>query len=119
MEEKRKFPRFQIRKTMAYYPHDNIVRFNYTTSNNICRGGVCINAMSFLVHEGDIVNMEINIDGRKCASATGKVIWVKRLELGLPSYIEAAAVSVNDEVAGIKFIDIDPSGLASIVGSKK
>lgn len=119
MEEKRKFPRYQARNSMAYYPHNDIVRFSYTTSNNISRGGVCINAISGLVHKGDIINMEINLDGRKCASVKGKVVWVKRLDLGLPSYIEAAAVSVNDEVAGIEFMNSDPSRLEILINPKK
>lgn len=113
MEDKRKFPRFQVRKPIAYYPEDDVTRFTYTRSNNISRGGVCINAMSNIVHKDDIINMEININGNECASATGKVIWTKRFDLD--SHSGSDAEFINNEVAGIEFLKIDPAHLQNLL----
>jgi hypothetical protein len=119
MEDKRKFPRLESPLALAYYPQDKVLQFSYTISKNVCRGGLCIPAVSSIAKDGDIIKMEIEIDEKFCISATGKVKWVKMLNREASLDEKAAIEFINDEEAGIEFIDIAPADIDRLTNTQR
>lgn len=119
MEERRRSPRLELPLALAYYPKDNALQFNYTISKNISRGGLCIPAVSGIAKEGDIIKMEIEIDGKYCVTATGKVKWAKKFCHKTGSRKKTISEFANDQEAGIEFIDTPSADIDRVINSER
>lgn len=118
MEDKRKFPRFELPLAIAYYSQDKVMQFSYAVSKNVSRGGICIPAISNIVKNGGIIKMEIEIAEKQCVPITGKVRWVKTLNRKASLDEEVAIEFVNDEEAGIEFIDVKPADIDMLINTQ-
>ena len=118
MEDKRKFPRFELPLAIAYYPQDKVMQFSYAVSKNVSRGGICIPAISSIVKNGGIIKMEIEIAEKQCVSMIGKVKWVKTLNRKASLDEEAGIEFINDEEAGIEFIDVKSADIGRLINTK-
>ena len=115
MENRRKFPRFDLQLALTYYPKDNATQFSYTVSKNVSRSGICITAISSIVKKGDIIKMERKINEKQYVLVTGKVRWVKTLNRKASLDEELPIELANDEEAGIEFIDVDPADINKLM----
>ena len=115
MENRRKFPRFDLRLAITYYPQDKTTQFSYTVSKNVSRSGICITAISSIVKKGDIIKMEIKINEKQYVLVTGRVRWVKTFNRKASLDEELPIELANDEEAGIEFIDVDPADINKLM----
>lgn len=105
MEDKRKFPRFELPFPLMYYPEKEPLQFSYSISKNVSRGGLRMPAISSIIKNGDVIKMEIGINKEHCISATGKVKWSKILNSDASLNKEAIKEFIADEEVGVEFID--------------
>jgi hypothetical protein len=119
MEDKRKFPRFELPLPLIYYPEKEPLQFSYSISKNVSRGGLCIPAISSIIKNGDIIKMEIGIDKEHCISATGKVRWSNTLNSDAPANKEVAREFIADEEVGVEFIDAVSTDIDRLLNVKR
>jgi hypothetical protein len=118
MENRRRFPRFQVQLAIAYYPQDKATQFSYTVSKNVSRSGICIPANSSIAKNSSILEMEIEIAEKQCVPVTGKVKWVKMLNHKAPLGEELPIEFANDEEVGIEFVDVKPADIDRLIDTQ-
>lgn len=111
MEEKRKFPRFNLPLEVIYSPKGTGVIYSRSISKNISKGGICIPVLSRLVRAGDDIKLEIYSKAMKNnpVPAKGRVVWMKET-----SGLSSVSVSPDGE-AGIEFTEIDAFGIEKLI----
>ncbi len=97
MQEKRRFPRLDIRVKVEYQiaesPQNKIKSF----TKNVSQGGICLFLDSSL-DKGTLLDLKLYMpDKNEPILATGKIAWIEKFEVG---------DTKEQFEAGIEFIDI-------------
>lgn len=107
MENRRRSTRFEFPLQIKYYSDNDSSRFSYTVAKNFSDTGVCMPAVSSIVKDGNIVNLEIISNVNDKITAKGQVKWTRPFN----------RPALQDEEAGIEFIHIPAAGVEKIINT--